>query len=100
MYEIRESKIQGKGVFAKSDIPKNFNLGIAFKKINDTGNPDDDYERTKLGEYVNHSSVKNNLSYLADNKDIFFIAKNNIKREEELLINYKDFFWEGKRDFK
>ena len=97
-YEIKKSKISGKGIFAKINLDKNNNLGIAFKKISNTGNDDKDYERTKLGQYINHSN-SNNLDLMQSGTVFFFVTNREIKKGEELIFDYKKFPWEGKRDF-
>lgn len=66
---IKKSNISGKRVFADRFIDKNDVLGIAFIKISNTGNPDKDFKRTKLGKYINHSNnsnvyyIKNKIKY-------------------------------------
>ncbi len=98
LFEIKKSNISGKGVFALKDLKKDLELGLAFEKISETGNPDKDYLRTDLGAFVNHSK-NNNLILKQKNKKFIYITKKVIKKDEELLLNYQDFPWEGKRDF-
>ncbi len=98
LFIIKKSNISGKGVFAFRDLGKNLNLGLAFERINNTGNPDKDYRRTKLGAFVNHSSDGNLTLKQIDNK-IFYFTKRKVGEGEELLLDYNLFSWEGKKDF-
>jgi len=98
LFEIKKSNISGKGVFAFKNLKENLELGIAFKKISETGNPDKDYLRTDLGTFVNHSK-KNNLILKQKGEKFVYVTKKQIKKGEELFLNYNDFPWEGKRDF-
>ncbi len=96
--ETKKSDIAGDGVFTKEDIASGENIGLGFEKICDTGNPDTDYIRTKLGEKINHSQNPN--LRLSENGDKFyFISSREIKSGEELVLDYKSIPWEGKRDF-
>ena len=116
---IADSTIEGKGVFAEEDIPKDkvvwiftANHDILMTTDNFTALPND----TKLAmektgyispwsgywvfppandpaQYTNHSS-KNNLSAIFDAKvsaEPYFIANRNIKKGEELTNNYHEF---------
>jgi hypothetical protein len=97
-YEVKTSRIHGKGIFAKTDLPSGINLGVAFTKIRNTGTPDKDYKRSVLGIYVNHSTSPNiKLSKMGNN--FFYITIKNIRKGQELLINYYNFPWEGERSF-
>jgi hypothetical protein len=95
---IRESNISGKGVFAVEDIEKDKSLGIAFTKVSDTGDEDVDYTRTELGAFVNHST-DDNLILIKDNDTFIYVTKCKILKDSELLFNYENFPWEGKRNF-
>lgn len=99
MFEIKKSKIHGNGCFASEPIKKGETIGAAFVKINDTGNCDADYQRTKLGQFVNHSD-KPNLKIKKEGSEILFVAKNTIDADEELFANYEEFGWEGKKILK
>lgn len=98
-YKTDISPIAGKGIFAKKDIPKDNTIGLAIIKKRNTGIPNKDYKRKKLGKYVNHSP-KPNLKLKKKINKIYYISKKKIKKGEELTINYNNFDFEGKRNFK
>ena len=100
-YNVKDSKISGKGIFANKNIDSNTKL-LAIKKVNDTDNPDKDYKRTKAGQFVNHSNNPNLVlvQTIRNGKKVYFYkSKNKIKKGEELTIDYKQFDFEGERDF-
>ena len=97
-YKVDNSPIAGKGIFAKKDIQKNSNIGLAIIKKKNTGTPDEDYKRKSLGKYVNHSE-KPNLKIKRVGNKIYYITKRNISKDEELTVNYKNFDFEGKTKF-
>lgn len=97
-YEIKKSKIAGQGVFAKEDLKKSINLGIAFKKKKDTGIPDKDYQRTRLGEKTNHFS-KPNAKLIKKGVYFYIQTSKKIKQGEEITIDYGTIPWAGKRVF-
>ena len=100
VYEVKKSKISGKGTFAIKDIESGTNIGLAVTKIKDTGNPDDDFKRTELCQYTNHSSAPN-LELLkpdADNR-YYFRSIKFIKAGTELTLNYEQFDFDGIRGF-
>ena len=82
---IRDSVIQGKGIFAERDIPIDFNLGI-------THIYDDrfihNYIRTPLGGFINYSNNPNciKMPYKKDCLALFTIK--NIKANEEITVEY------------
>jgi uncharacterized protein len=106
---VNKSVIHGWGVFAKRDIRKGaiieecpFIISAAEEK-----NPaeiqsylfsgDTDDETVIILGYgciYNHSS-KNNADYYADDRKniIEFVAKRNIKKGEEIFINYGRQYW-------
>ena len=98
LFIIRKSSISGRGVFAFKNLEKNLELGIAFTRISDSGNADNDYSRTDLGAFVNHSK-NSNLILKQKGRKIIYITKRGIRKNEELFLDYEDFPWEGKRDF-
>ena len=100
-YKVKDSKISGKGIFANKNVDVNTKL-LAIKKVDNTGNPDKDYERTKAGQFVNHSNNPNLVLVQAirnGKKVYFYKSKDKIKKGEELTIDYRQFDFEGKRDF-
>lgn len=99
VYELGDSKISGNGMFAKEDIPKNEDVGLAFviKNIED---PDNGIKRLELGQFTNHSKSPNlKISKIDKYGHLHFIALKDIAKGDELTINYNSFPWEGKRDF-
>lgn len=98
LFYIANSQISGKGTFAKVNIKKDTTIGLAFIIDGNSGNLDSDITRTNLGIYTNHSDSPNVLFIKIINK-YYFKSSTNIKKGEELTINYYLFDWEGKRDF-
>jgi SET domain-containing protein len=83
---IKESNIEGLGLFATKDIKKNTNLGMMhyiteFSEI----------IRTPLGGFINHSNKPNcikekeNLIY---EERTYLITNRLIKKGEELTVKY------------
>lgn len=66
------------------------NLGLAFTKIKNTGNPDIDYLRTKLGAFINHSE-KPNLKLIKKDNKFYYVTSRNIIKNEELFLDYNEF---------
>jgi len=102
VWSIKPSKY-GKGIFSNIYLSEAENgegifLGLAFTKTKNTGNPDQDYARTELGAYVNHSN-KPNIELVQQGKKFLYMVKNEIPKDTELTIDYNTFPWEGKRDF-
>ena len=77
--EIRESKIQGKGLFAT----KSFKMWEIVCPCRLDG------KRTPGGRFVNHSH-KNNLMPIKIGDNIYAIASQDIYENEELLLNYRN----------
>jgi len=98
LFIIKTSSISGMGVFAFKNLEKDLELGVAFEKISETGNLDIDYLRTNLGAFVNHSK-NSNLILKQRGRKWVYITKRRIKKNEELLLDYAGFYWEGKRNF-
>jgi SET domain-containing protein len=65
-------------------------LGLAFERIAKTENPDNDFGRTDLGAFVNHSENQN-LELLRENKKFYYKTLREIKKGEELTFNYQEF---------
>ena len=81
---IKESGIDGLGLFAKDSIPVGMEFGISHIK---DSRFDNSYSRTPLGGFYNHSDVPNCESY----QDGDFIKLKSIKKieqGEELTSNY------------
>lgn len=97
-YEIKESRIHGKGTFANQDLSINTDIGLAFGRVSNTGNDDKDIERTPLGAYTNHSNHPN-CKIVKEGYSYHFVTINKVKKGKELTVDYKTFDWEGERDF-
>ena len=87
-YYIKNSHIQGKGVFSKKKIKKDDLIGkVIYYKFNIIP------LRTKtLGLYLNHS-FKNNCMLVYKNKSYYLVAIKDIVSDIELTINYNDTPW-------
>lgn len=97
--KIKNSKIAGNGIFTRYKIIKGINLGLSFLKIANTKNEDKNYLRTDLGKYVNHSDIPN-IEIIKQGNKFYYYSLKNLKENEELLIDYKNFDFNGKRNFK
>jgi SET domain-containing protein len=89
---IKDSKIEGLGVFAVQDIPINTDLGISH--IYDERFPDN-YLRLPLGAFINHHEMPNCKAEVFEShesigniKHIRIISEKNILSGEELTLNY------------
>lgn len=79
-YVLKKSKINGQGVFAAHGFKKNKKLGDVVINNN----------RTLLARYVNHSPNNNTIFKKNSNNSIFAILTKDIKKGEEILVNYRD----------
>ena len=77
------SSIHGYGMFAKKDIEKNQYIGMASI---------DNKYKTYLGRYVNHSRRANIKFIFTDTGDLITKAIKEIKRGEELFVDYTNHF--------
>jgi len=83
---IKESDIEGLGLFATKDIKKNTNLGMMhyiteFSEI----------IRTPLGGFINHSNKPNCIKEKEDliyEERTYLITNRLIKKGEELTVKY------------
>tara|TARA_B100000900_G_scaffold153951_1_gene130745 strand:- start:290 stop:658 length:369 start_codon:yes stop_codon:yes gene_type:complete len=89
---IKESKIEGLGVFATRDLPKGFDLGISH--IFDERFPDG-YIRLPLGGFINHHEIPNCKAMVADQDEemgklrhIRIEALQLIAEGQEITIKY------------
>ena len=84
---IGPSDIQGVGIFAKEDIPKDIEIGISH--IYDP-NFKDEYIRTPLGGFINHSKNPN-CELIDDDENMDYKKVKTIKKIEqgkELTLKY------------
>ena len=91
MFDIRDSNIEGQGVFATQDIKKGVVIGDAYNII---GKVNDKYiagDITVLGIMHNHSNKPNAVPEMY-NDTIYFEAKRYIKEGEEITCDYNEYF--------
>ena len=83
---IKQSGINGLGLFAQEGIAQGTNLGTTHIKI------EDDIIRTPLGGFINHSNTPNVVKVeLRDEKYTkkwSLVALRDLKKGEELTIRY------------
>ena len=89
--KIKDSKIQGKGVFLDKSIGKGTTIGLAHTN---------EQPSTDLGKYHNHSENPNSENIKIDN-DRFIVSIKPIKKGEEVTVDYrKQPELEQPKDFK
>ena len=100
---VKDSKIEGLGIFATKNISKNSDLGISH--IYDERFPDN-YIRLPMGAFINHHEMPNCKAMVSEFhesigniKHIRIIAEKDISSGEELTLNYiinklDNQFWE------
>ncbi len=76
--EIKESVVHGLGVFSENEYKKGKLICLAKKEG----------KRTLVGRYTNHSP-KPNGAYYVFNNDIWLMATEDIKKDEEIFVNYR-----------
>ena len=84
-YNVDESEIQGKGVFASKDLKKGEVIGLLHDII-EMGNK---YKFTELGKFHNHSDNPNCHNELVDGNKRFLVATRDISEGEELTTDYR-----------
>tara|TARA_R110002074_G_scaffold180967_2_gene345348 strand:+ start:1088 stop:1420 length:333 start_codon:yes stop_codon:yes gene_type:complete len=90
VFEIRDSNIEGQGVFATENIKKNCVIGPAYTVI---GELNDQYiagDITILGLMHNHSVTPTARPEMYNNT-IFFEAIDNITVGEEVTCDYNEY---------
>jgi len=81
---IKESSIEGLGLFTKKDIPSNTNLGVSHVFHIDFENG---YIRTPLGGFINYSDNPNcKISMTPDGYNL--LTSKDLKAGEELTLKY------------
>lgn len=78
------SDIEGNGLFATDEIPKDTNLGISHKLI------DNELIRLPLGGFINHSKEENCTLIQKDN-NFYLLTLKNIEVDEELVLDYNKY---------
>ena len=86
---IKQSSINGLGLFAKEDIDQGTNLGMSHLELGQK------IIRTPLGGFINHSNTPNceKIELHADSQEPFkkkwnLITRQNIKKGEEITLHY------------
>ena len=82
---IKESNIEGIGLFATEDIPINFNFGITHHWLD---NQFREAIRTPLGGFINHS-INPNCFIVDDRKVRTLYSVRKINKGEEIVVYYK-----------
>ena len=81
---IKQSSVDGLGLFAVEPIKKSINIGISHvKDIHFTNG----YIRTPLGGFINHSTTPNCKTFY-EGRLISIITITDIKTGDEITLNY------------
>jgi len=87
---IKQSSIEGLGLFSKGDIPKGTNLGISHIWLDG----EDEIIRLPLGGWYNCPNEPHNANCIKesiegyDKIEFHLITTKDIKENEEILVNY------------
>ena len=81
---IKQSNINGLGLFAVEPIKKSKNIGISHVKDIHFANG---YIRTPLGGFVNHNNTPNCRTSL-EGRLIYIITTTDIKAGDEITLHY------------
>jgi len=81
---IKQSPVEGLGLFATEPIKKSTNLGVSHvsDRFMDNG-----YIRTPLGGFINHSNTPNCKTFV-EGRFLSIITLTDIKEGEELTLKY------------
>ena len=90
MFEIRDSSIEGQGVFASQNIKKNCVIGPAYTVIDEVNNQYIAGDITILGLMHNHSGTPTARPEMYNNT-IFFEALEDIQTGSEITCNYNEY---------
>ena len=86
---IRESDIEGHGIFASQDLDAEVDLGSTHIKVPMI----QDYIRTPLGGFSNHGDDPNCYLEVTQEWDNYIVynvfTSRKIKKDEELILNYE-----------
>lgn len=83
-----------RGTFASVDIPMDTNVGLGVQFNNRYIRPDIEWHRSELCRFINHSEHPNLRQHVVrtdTETTVYFYACRDIKQDDELTINYKDF---------
>jgi len=81
---IKQSSVDGLGLFAVKSIKKSINIGISHVKDIHFANG---YIRTPLGGFINHNNTPNCRTSL-EGRLVYIITTTDIKAGEELTLKY------------
>tara|TARA_R110001632_G_scaffold70752_2_gene164637 strand:+ start:1046 stop:1351 length:306 start_codon:yes stop_codon:yes gene_type:complete len=85
--EIKESNIEGVGLFAKEDIEEGYSLGVSHLVFNHG-----EVQRTPLGGFYNHSDTPNCIKVFKERDKhydtIYLKTIIPIKKGDELTVKY------------
>jgi len=81
---IKQSNINGLGLFAVERIKKSINIGISHVKDRHFANG---YIRTPLGGFINHNTTPN-CKTLIEGRLISIITLTDIKAGDEITLKY------------
>jgi|TARA_R110002153_G_scaffold231117_1_gene384367 SET domain-containing protein len=90
MFDIKDSNIEGQGVFASEHIKKDCIIGPAYELIGQVNSKYIAGDITILGLMHNHSTTPTARPEMYNNT-IYFEAINNIKVGEEITCNYNEY---------
>jgi len=96
-YCYKGSGIHGLGVFAKKDLPINYNLGKFLINKNGEKFPKIFY-RDELCRFMNHSN-NNNVSLKFKDGIFYAVTNKSIMSGDEIFSNYKDILETLNKDF-
>jgi SET domain-containing protein len=94
---IKDSPIDGQGLFAKADIPANTELGETHSFL--TQNFDDEtrtwerkeWVRTALGAFVNHSNTPNaRVDHFRNGVSCFLVIEKDVSAGDEITVKYDE----------
>ncbi len=81
---IKQSEIEGLGLFAKEKIMKDTVLGISHVKLESA---EDGYLRTPLGGFINHSENANCIKQ-ENSSNLYLKTTKEIEEGEEITLKY------------
>ena len=85
---IKESNIEGLGVFAKEFIPRETQLGVSHYYIGE------EIKRTPLGGFYNHSEEPSCYS-ISSEDEVTLVTKRDVQEGEEITTHYSLVPWFG-----
>ena len=88
-FKVDKSNIDGLGAIADQDIKKGEFIGVAIDDDTRIESIPQFDTRTILGRYLNHQDSQNAIQK-QENDSLNVYANKNIKKGEEITINYND----------